>query len=89
MRINQQQKGVVVDRLTFKVEDITRIAAQQHSNASNKWRRPVFLAHLGATGVEPHHIAGFRSANPAALKEFWAPKYRMRLAERNQLSREL
>ena len=59
MRINQQQKGVVVDRLTFKVQDITGIATQQHSNASNKWRRPFFLAHLIAAGIEPHHIAGF------------------------------
>src|SRR6266536_2700428 len=89
VRVNQQQKCVIADWFPFKIENIDRVAAQQHANAANKRRRPFLLAHFAPARIEPHYIPNLRTAYPPALKKFWPTKHRMRLAKPNQLSREL
>src|SRR5882724_1443882 len=89
MGINQQQKRVVANWFAFKINNIDRVATEQHSDTANERRRPFFVAHLAPAGIEPHHIPNLRAAYPAALKEFWTAKYRMRLAKPDQLSREI
>src|SRR5262249_32076337 len=43
MGINQQQKRVVTDWFTFEAEHVHHIAAEQHPQAPNEWRCPLFL----------------------------------------------
>src|SRR5262245_16772614 len=89
MRIDQQQKGVVTDCLTFKTEDIASIAAQQHPNTTNEWRHPFVLAHLASAGIEPHHVANLQPAYSPTLEKFRTAKNWMRITKSNQLSCEL
>src|SRR5581483_229169 len=69
MCVDQKQKRFVPNRFALKTQDVGRIAAQQHSHTTNEWRRPFFVAHLVSARVEPHDIAGFRSAYPPALEK--------------------
>src|SRR3982750_1504866 len=89
MRINQQQKGVVTDRRAFEIENIAGITTEQHPHTTYEWRPPLFIAHLTPTGIEPHHIANFRTSYSPALKKLGPTKYRMRITKSDQLSREL
>ena len=89
MSIEEQQKCVIPDWFTFKTKNIDSIATQEHADTANKRRRPLFLAHLAPTGIEPHHIPDLRTSYPATLKKFRAAKYGMRVAKPNQLSCEL
>ncbi len=81
MGINQQQKCVVADWFAFETENIDRIATEQHADTTNERRRPFFVAHLAAAGIEPHHIANLGTAYPPALKKFRTAKDRMRIAK--------
>src|SRR6266702_3840157 len=89
MCVDQQQERVVANWFTFKIENIHRVAAQQHAKTANERRCPFFLAHLAAARIEPHHIPDFRTSNPPALEKLWTAEDRMVLPELNQLLREL
>src|SRR5439155_10601821 len=56
VRVDQEQKSLIANRFTFKAEYVDRIAAQEHSETARKRRRPIFIAHLVAAWVEPHHV---------------------------------
>src|SRR2546430_17736129 len=89
MRVDQQQERVVANWFTFKIENIHRVAAQQHAKTANERRCPFFLAHLAAAGIEPHHIADFRTSNPSALEKLRTAEDGMIAPQLNQFSREL
>src|SRR5581483_4966332 len=89
MCVDQKQKRFVPNRFALKTQNIGRIAAQQHSHTTNEWRRPFFVAHLVSARVEPHDIAGFRSAYPPALEKLRTSKYRVDITKRDELSGKL
>src|SRR6267378_4179418 len=88
MRVDEKQEGLVADRFAFETEHVNRISTQKHSDAAHEWRRPFFVAHLVAAGVEPHHIPDLRPADSPALEKLRTPKNRMIAPELNQLLRE-
>src|SRR5215475_10269850 len=68
---------------------MTRVATRELPNTSNEERRPFFVAHFAAAGIEPHHVANLRSADTPTLKEFRSAKDGMRIAKSNELAGEL
>ena len=72
MRVDQEEKGIVADRFAFEILHVDGVAAQEHSEAANERRIPLLVAHLVAAGIEPHHVANLRAANPAALERISA-----------------
>src|SRR6476659_8716949 len=77
MRVDQEQEGIVANRLAFKTLDIDRVAAQEHPETADKGRIPLLVAHLIAAWIEPHHVANLRTADPPTLEKFRPSKNRM------------
>src|SRR5205823_6880920 len=77
MRVDQKEESLVADRLALEIQDVDRVAAQQHFDGAHGRRRPFFIGHFVAAGIEPHHVPDLRAANPAALKKFRPAKNRM------------
>src|SRR4051794_15100912 len=88
MRVEENQKSLIANRLAFGVDHIERVAAQQHAETADKGRRPFFVAHFIPTGVEPHDILDFRAADTAALEKFGPAKNRMLMSQLDQFSGE-
>src|ERR1700757_3393006 len=72
--VDQQQKRFIPNRFTCEGQNLDRVAAEQHPEATHEWRFPLFLAHFVATGIKPHHIFDLTSANAPALEKFWPAK---------------
>src|SRR5215212_699973 len=87
--VNQKQKCVIANRFAFKVRNVGGVAAQQHPKTANKRRRPFFLAHLVAPGVEPHHILDLGAANPPPLQKFRPAENRVIFSQLDQATSEL
>src|SRR6266568_5075041 len=89
VRIDEQEKGFVANGFALEIDYVGGIAAEQHSEAAHKWRRPFLLAHFVAARVEPHDVANLRPVNATPLQKFRAPKDRMIFAQFNQSPGEL
>src|SRR5207247_10254022 len=77
------------DWLTFEIEDIGRIAAQQHAETAHERRCPFCLGHLVTAGSKPHHITNVGAGNAATFQKLRAPKNWMLFSQLDQFSREL
>src|SRR5204862_1385000 len=89
MRVDQQQKGVVMYWFALELEHIRRIATQQHAETAHERRRPFFLCHPVAAGIEPHHIPNLRAGDAATFSALRTPQSRMLFSELYQVSRHL
>ena len=83
VRIDEQEKGVVVNGFALEIDHVGGIAAQQHPEAAHKWRSPFLLAHFVAARIEPHNVFDLTATNPPSLEKFWASKDRMLFAQMN------
>src|ERR1019366_5874132 len=84
MRADQQQECSVADRLAFEIHNISRVAAEQHSETTRERRGPFLFAHFVPAGIEPHHVANFGILVPPSVKKFRSPKNWMIFAKLNQ-----
>src|SRR3984893_9664375 len=88
VRVDQQNKSIVAERLSPRINDIAGVTADKHSKATHEWRRPFLVAHLIAARIEPHHVLNFRSANAFALKKFRPAKNGMLLTKFDEALRK-
>src|SRR5204863_7764522 len=89
VRIDQQQQGVVDQRLAMSVELVEGVAGQPEAEGACQWIGPVLFRHLLAVRTEPGEVLHFRAANAAAVEELAAAELRMMLAKPDDLLREL
>ena len=85
MSINKKQERFITDRLPLKIHDVLGVPAQKHSETTHKRRRPFFIAHFFAAGIEPHDVLYLGTADPPAPEKFRPPENRMVASEANQV----
>src|ERR1700693_1703173 len=62
VRVDQQNKSLVAERLSPLVNDVAGVTADEHSKATHEWRSPFLVAHFISARIEPHYVFCFSSA---------------------------
>src|SRR5688572_19132467 len=88
MRIEDQQKTIVFDRLALFVEFAELGAVQKHAERTREILLPILARHFLSIGTEPRDIADARAVQRPALKPSPAAKHRVRRLNLNDLTRK-
>src|SRR5690242_20161941 len=88
VRVDQQEKGVIENRIAEMVFLFDAVSCQSYAEATDIPLFPILFGHLLAVRTEPGEVLDVRAVYTAALKELPASKDRMSRPEHDQSAGE-